>query len=78
MQRIKKIKILRVIPTLDPNYGGPVKTTIDTSILLQNRGIKVDILTCDDEKKAFFKSNKIKIINKGPSLLGKYCFNIKL
>lgn len=75
---VKKIKILRIIPTLDSNYGGPVKTTIDTSILLQKKGMKVDILTCDDEKKIFFKSNKIKIINKGPSLLGMYCFNIKL
>ena len=73
----KKIKILRIIPTLDPDYGGPSKTTIETSIVLHNKGMKVDILTCDNEKKVFFKSNKIKIINKGPSLLERYCLNMK-
>jgi glycosyltransferase involved in cell wall biosynthesis len=74
----KKIKVLRIIPTLDPSYGGPSTATIESSLVLHNRGMKVDIVTCDEKNKNFFKSSKIKIINYGPSFLGAYCFNIKL
>ncbi len=74
----KKVKILRIISTLNPKYGGPSRAIIDSSIVLQKKGIKVDILTCDNEKEVFFKSKKIKIINKGPSLLGTYWFSLKL
>ena len=74
----KKVKILRIISTLNPRYGGPSRAIIDSSMVLQKKGIKVDILTCDNEKEVFFKSNKIKIINKGPSLLGTYWFSLKL
>ena len=74
----KKVNILRIISTLNPKYGGPSRAIIDSSIVLQKKGIKVDILTCDNEKEVFFKSKKIKIINKGPSLLGTYWFSLKL
>jgi len=74
----KKIKILRIIPSLNPKYGGPSQATIYSSNILQKKGIKVDILTCDNKKEVFFRSSKIKIINKGPSLLGTYWFSLKL
>ena len=74
----KNIKLLRIISSLNPKYGGPSRTIIDSSIVLQKKGIKVDILTCDKESEVFFKSKKIKIINKGPSLLGTYWFSFKL
>ena len=73
----KKIKILRIISSLDPKYGGPSKTIIDSSVTLNKQGFKVDILTSDNENSIFFKSKKINIINKGPGL-GNYCFNLKL
>ena len=73
----KKIKILRIVSSLDPKYGGPAKTIIDSSVVLSKQGFKVDILTSDNENSIFFKSKKINIINKGPGL-GNYCFNLKL
>ena len=74
----KKIKILRIISTLNPKYGGPSKAIIDSSIVLAQKGFHVDILTCDRKNEVFFKSKKIKIINKGPSYFGTYWFNPKL
>ena len=74
----KKIKILRIISTLNPKYGGPSKAIIDSSIVLAQKGFHVDILTCDRKNEVFFKSKKIKIINKGPSFFGTYWFNPKL
>ena len=41
-------------------------------------GIDTDILTCDKPNDKFFISNKIKVINMGPSLLGTYWFSFKL
>lgn len=74
----KHIKVLRIIPSLNPSYGGPATAIIESSLVLNDRGIKVDILTCDKKKDNFYKSKKIKILNKGPSLLGRYSFNLRL
>ncbi len=76
--RKRKTKILRIISTLNPEYGGPSRAIIDSSIILNLNGIDVDILTCDNPKQSFFKSKKIKVINMGPSLLGTYWFSFKL
>ena len=73
----KKIKILRIISSLNPKYGGPSKTIIDSSLSLIKEGFKVDILTNDLKKSNFFKSRYINIINKGPAL-GNYRFNLRL
>ena len=73
----KKIKILRIISSLDPRFGGPSKTIIDSSINLINEGYEVDILTHDKKNSKFSKNKNIKIINKGPAL-GNYRFNLKL
>ena len=51
----KKIKILRIISSLNPKYGGPAKAIIDSSILLSNQGFQVDILTSDIEHSFFYK-----------------------
>lgn len=81
----KKIKILRIIPTIDPIFGGPSKTIIDSSLMLIKKGFDVDILTGEQKgslrknylkKHYVYKSNKIKIINKGKHILGNYCFNL--
>ena len=45
MKMKKSIKILRIIPTIDPMYGGPSKTIIDTSLKMANKGFEIDILT---------------------------------
>jgi len=73
----KKNKVLRIISSINPKFGGPSKTIIDSSILLTTQGFKVDILTSDPVYSNFFKSRNIKIINKGPAL-GNYSFNFSL
>ena len=73
----KKNKVLRIISSINPKFGGPSKTIIDSSILLTTQGFKVDILTSDPVYSNFFKSRNIKIINKGPAL-GNFSFNFSL
>ena len=60
-----KIKILRIIHTLDPASGGPQNAILDNTISLQKLGIKVDILTGDNKKINLPKLKKIKVFNKG-------------
>ena len=72
-----KKKILRIIHSLDPKMGGPARAIIDSSIILSKQGFKVDILTADSKDSDFYRSKKIRIINKGPRI-GRYGFNIKL
>ena len=73
----KKIKVLRIVTSLDPKFGGPARTIIDSSIALSNQGFKIDILTADLGNSNFFKSKNIRVINKGPRF-GNYALNFKL
>ena len=59
------LKILRIIQTLNPEYGGPANAIIDSSIVLQEKGYKVDILTYDSQ-------DKIKNINKKKIIFNSY------
>lgn len=74
---MKKIKILRIIPTLDPSFGGPSKVILDSSNELKNKNFETHILTCDQNKKKKTKQ-QIKIFDMGPSLLGTYWLSFKL
>ena len=56
-----KFKILRIIASIDPRFGGPSMGIIDSSLTLIKQGFEVHILTSDLKKNIFFKSNKIKI-----------------
>ena len=76
-QKINKVKILRIIHTLDPHHGGPQNAIIDNSLTLIKNGINVDILTSDTKKLNFQKSKNIKIFNLGPAVT-QYGFNLKL
>ena len=72
-----KIKILRIINTLNPQYGGPTNTIIQNSIQLIKKGFNVDILTNDPINSNYLKVNKkVKIINLGPAI-GNFGFNLK-
>jgi len=72
-----KIKILRIIHSLNPAYGGPQNAILGSSIALSKKGFKVDIITSDNKKSNFPNSKKLKIFNIGPGI-GEYGFNIKL
>lgn len=72
-----KTKILRLIGTLNPEYGGPAKAIIDHSHALIQQGYDVSIVTSDHKYKRYYKEKKIKIINLGPAI-GEYKLNFKL
>lgn len=72
-----KIKILRIIPTLNPAYGGPANAILDSSISLVKNGFKVDILTYDKKNSSYLKSKKINIFNMGPGYTN-FKFSINL
>jgi len=74
----KQIKILKLMPTLNPSWGGPVKAIIDSTIYLSKQGLKVDIVTCDPINSNFHNLNQSKIINTGPSFFGNFLFSPKL
>lgn len=73
----KKIKLLRIISSLDPKFGGPVKGIIESSKQLVNSGFNIDILSFD--KKIIKKKNlkNIKFFNINSSIGEKYKFSIK-
>ena len=73
----KKIKILRIVQTLDKAYGGISNYILDSSGALTKRGFEVDILTYDKPKSFFSRKKNIKIINKGPAY-GKFTFSFSL
>ena len=73
----KTKKILRIINTLNPSYGGSSSAIIDHSIALKKHGFTVDILTCDPKNSKYQNSKKIKIINQGPGF-GNYGFSFSL
>tara|TARA_A100001015_G_scaffold77190_1_gene85748 strand:+ start:2393 stop:3571 length:1179 start_codon:yes stop_codon:yes gene_type:complete len=58
-----KLKILRIITSLNPKFGGPATGIIESSKDLILKGHNVTILTLDKDTKNSFNINKIKIIN---------------
>ena len=50
----RKLKILRLMTSLNPKFGGPNITVISSSLVLSKQGFKVDILTCDPKNSNFF------------------------
>ena len=73
----KKIKILRIVQTLDKAYGGISNYILDSSKALTKCGFKVDVLTYDKPESFFSDKKNIKVINKGPAY-GKFTFSFNL
>lgn len=73
----QKIKVLRIINTLDSKFGGPSVAIIDSSKILARNGFIVDIVTNDTKNFISTNQKNLNIIKLGPSF-GKYGFNIKL
>ena len=74
----KKIRVLRLIGSLIPKFGGPQNAIISSSEELIKEGFQVDIITCDNEKFNLKKNKKINIINI-KSFIGKnYRFSLML
>ena len=58
-----KKKILRIITSLDPKFGGPARGIIESTIQLNKLGFQTKIITLDKNKLKFNKDKKIKIKN---------------
>ena len=73
----KKYKLLRIIASLDPKYGGPARGIIESSKQLANSGFKIDILTFDKKKIKNKNYKNIKFLNINSFIGEKYKFSIK-
>jgi len=74
----KKIKILRLVTSLDPKYGGPRNGILSSNDQLIKKGFKVDIATCDKKNIISRELKSVKIIN-FKSYIGKnYRFSLML
>ena len=73
----KKIKILRLVASLNPKYGGPQNGIISSNTQLIKSGFKIDMVAFDTKKLANKEYKNIKIIN-FKSFIGKnYRFSLK-
>ena len=57
----KKIKILRIITSLNPKFGGPPVAIIDSSKALQKNGFEVDIITSDEPNSKYVSEKILKL-----------------
>lgn len=71
------MKILQIIGTLNPTFGGPVEALKQQTIALQNRGHIVEIVTLDQTNDPGVSDFSAIVHALGPSI-GKYCFNSRL
>jgi glycosyltransferase involved in cell wall biosynthesis len=71
------MKILRIIDTLDPAYGGPVDSLINGTYALDSLGHSTEVITLDDPSHFIPSGFPGKVIDLHPSL-GKYRFNLRL
>ena len=76
MKKLKQIKILSIIDSLQLEKGGPSHSLIDMALANQKNGIQHDVLMLDKRIKNKQK-NKINIISLENSIL-KYGFSLKL
>ena len=74
----RKLKILRIISSLNPKFGGPSRGVLESSKQLAKEGFKVDIVTCDKKKIKFTQLKNIKIINLESYIGSNYRFSLKL
>ena len=58
-----RLKILRIITSLNPKFGGTTRGVIESTKQLVKEGFEVDIVTCDPKKirSAELKNIKIKL-----------------
>ena len=74
----RKLKILRIIASLDPKFGGTTRGVIESSKQLVKEGFEVNIVTCDQKKIKSAELKNIKIINFDSYFGGNYKMSLKL
>lgn len=71
------MKILHVLPTLNPKMGGPVEGCRQFAKSNLQEGVESEFLSCDEPQAPWLKNSEFKIHALGPSYL-KYRFNAGL
>ena len=71
------MKILRVIPSIDPEGGGPMEAARNTDAALSKLGHQVDVVCLDEPHATFLSSYPVKVHALGPSRFG-YRYNSHL
>lgn len=73
----RELKILRVIPSINPERGGPMEGACKIDAVLRQLGHQVEVVCLDEPGKAFLQSYPATVHALGPSRLG-YCYNSRL
>jgi glycosyltransferase involved in cell wall biosynthesis len=73
----RHLKLLHVLPTLDPASGGPIEVVRQRSIELRNQGHSVDVVTLDDPSEPYLADFPTTVHALGPSA-GGYKYNRRL
>ena len=74
----RKLKILRIITSLDPKFGGTTRGVIESTKQLVKEGFEVNIVTCDPKKIRSAELKNIKIINFDSYYGGNYKLSLEL
>lgn len=64
------MKILRIIPSMNPKHGGPSQGIRNSIPAMQELGVENDVVCFDNPNEEFIKSNSFKIIALGNSKSG--------
>ena len=64
----RKIRILNIISSLDPKYGGLTSCLIHWAIQLRKDNFEVAIVTSDNKSTNYIKIKGVKIINLGSKI----------
>ncbi|CAA6826022.1 MAG: Glycosyltransferase [uncultured Sulfurovum sp.] len=73
---IIKLKILRIIPTMDPKKGGVAEAARQSAILMSQEGINIDILCFDEQSETWMNNEEFKTIGLG-QYLSYFAINFK-
>jgi len=71
------MKLLHVLPTIDPESGGPIEGVRQSGLYLQSCGHSVEVVTLDEPGRAFIQEFPLTVYALGPSW-GGYAFNRRL
>jgi glycosyltransferase involved in cell wall biosynthesis len=71
------MKILHILPSVNPKGGGPMEGVRQRGLCLIEMGHQVEVVTLDDNKAAFLADYPLRVHALGPSV-GGYSYNPKL
>lgn len=65
--KVRNLKILHVISSVDPKGGGPIEGVNQLSSVYADHGVAVAICSLDDPAAVWVKNSKVKVIALGPA-----------